>query len=418
MTEQPLAGRFVRAGFDALPLVIYRGATGGVPILLGLFIAHRWGLSRLGAYTVANAIVGVGIVITDWGCARWLPREFATAGRDDSLVAGPANVARIGLSLAFALILVVLFALGQIQRDSAGYVAILAPLWLILAISTNGVSARIVERDLRIVMVAVIIGLAVFLAGAILVLQSGGGPIAFVATYVFAKLIEAFILVGRRAGLLVVRLAASLTTLRLLWPFSIQAILGAIYARLSIFVVEHWGTRDQLNVLAGASVLQSVLLLLPTSLALLTYPPLSIAARNGDRPRMREMITVYTVASAVGMAILVGILAAAIHPIGNLLHLPSSAMPFTVGFVAASVTTVGTTITGVLLQALGAERLGARLSVITLSLAAVYQIVLFHMFGLTGVIAAMVASEVTSLVIFGRASLTVIAAKVAGREAA
>ena len=48
-----------------------------MPILLGLFIAHRWGLGELAAYTVANAAITIAQLAVDWGAQRALPRNLA-----------------------------------------------------------------------------------------------------------------------------------------------------------------------------------------------------------------------------------------------------------------------------------------------------------------------------------------------------
>ena len=56
-----MIGAGVRAVADALPLVAFRAASGGMPILLGLFIANRWGLEELAAYTVAAAMIAIAV---------------------------------------------------------------------------------------------------------------------------------------------------------------------------------------------------------------------------------------------------------------------------------------------------------------------------------------------------------------------
>src|SRR2546423_1553993 len=100
-----------RRGFSrflhVFPVVGFRGLAGGMPILIGLYIAHRWGLASLGAYTFASSFVAVGLMITDWGCTRWLPRELAlvrmTPGTR-ATAAATANGLRLMISAAFLIV--------------------------------------------------------------------------------------------------------------------------------------------------------------------------------------------------------------------------------------------------------------------------------------------------------------------------
>src|SRR6185436_10896161 len=45
----------LRAVVSAAPLVPFRAVAGGLPIVLGLFIAHRWGRQELAAFMLAHA---------------------------------------------------------------------------------------------------------------------------------------------------------------------------------------------------------------------------------------------------------------------------------------------------------------------------------------------------------------------------
>ena len=55
---------------------------------------------------------------------------------------------------------------------------------------------------------------------------------------------------------------------------------------------------------------------------------------------------------------------------------------------------------GFFMQARGQERLVSRLSVVTLSLALIYQVTALRAFGLWGIVAAVGAAEVTTIVVF------------------
>ncbi len=99
LPRQPLFRPHLRAVASAAPLINLRAAAGGVPIFLGLFLAHQWGRPELAAFTVAHAAVMIAVAITDWGATRALPRNLATlppGAAAEHLAA--ANALRLGIS--------------------------------------------------------------------------------------------------------------------------------------------------------------------------------------------------------------------------------------------------------------------------------------------------------------------------------
>jgi O-antigen/teichoic acid export membrane protein len=190
-----------------------------------------------------------------------------------------------------------------------------------------------------------------------------------------------------------------------LWPFSIQAILGVIYARLAIFVIEHFGTRSAVGLVSAGSAIRSVLLLLPTSMALLSYPLLSVASIDHNPRRIREIIVTYLWTCTAGVGAGLALLVIFIHPVCRALHIPAENAGFIIAFVAAGLTTIGTSLTGVALQAFGGEHSAARLSFLTLGLAVLYNVVAVAYWGVWGTVVAMVLAELTALVAFGLAAM-------------
>src|SRR3954454_263104 len=91
-----------------------------MPTLIGLFIGHRWGLRALGTYTLAASFVAIGLMVVDWGCTRWLPRELALAHLRESWgEAATANALRLMLAAAFLLFTWGLAAVGSVPAESA-----------------------------------------------------------------------------------------------------------------------------------------------------------------------------------------------------------------------------------------------------------------------------------------------------------
>ena len=108
-----MSGAGVRAIADALPLVAFRAAAGGMPILLGLFIANRWGLEQLAAYIVAAAMIAIASIVADWDAPRALPRDLAllTPGAAKQFLAGLVVSAVLALGEN---------AGGRVSPDSGG----------------------------------------------------------------------------------------------------------------------------------------------------------------------------------------------------------------------------------------------------------------------------------------------------------
>jgi O-antigen/teichoic acid export membrane protein len=398
----PAVRRFTRF-LHVFPIVAFRGLAGGMPILIGLYIAHRWGLASLGAYTFASSYVAVGLMITDWGCTRWLPRELAlvrmTAGAP-ATAASTANALRLMIAAAFLLFTGVLAAAHLLPADSTRFALELGLLCPITIYSMNGVSDRIVTREIGGIAAAVFTGLALFAMLAFAGNSFAPGPDAIILAYVIGRAAEAAIMMHGRADLYPIALRHLLPTAAALWPFSIQAILAVIYSRLSVFMIEHFRRQD-LGLVGAASALQNILLLFPVSIALLNYPPMTTAAANGERRRLHAVLLVSAASSVAALAVAAGVLFAARRLVAATLHIPLQAMPLVLAYAGIAFITVATTLAGVVLQAMRHEKLTARLSFLTVAFALVYQYILIRSFGLWGLVGALAAAEATSAAIFG-----------------
>lgn len=382
----------------------FRAAAGGMPILLGLFIAHRWGLEQLAAFTVANAAIAVALIVADWGATRALPRNLATlppAGAAELLAS--ANAFRLLLVAAMLVLGVAAVATRQVAADVAGYAAILFPLCLLNAVTANGVSERVVAGETRGILSAVLAGLATFVIGAAVVLTAGLGPRWFAGAYVLGKAVESLLVAAGRWWVLHVNSGSMRSTAAALWPFSLQAILGVIYARLSVFTVESMATRIELGVFSVAMALYAALLLVPTSIALVQFPELTRRVQRKDRAAARRLMARYAIISAGGVAAGVLLLLALSGPLGAVLKVPRPYIGFVIAFAAVAFLSIFSTMAGFFMQALGREKLAARLSVATLFLALAYQIAALAWIGLWGIVAAVAAAEITTVAIFGAA---------------
>lgn len=395
-------GRLTRF-LHVFPIVAFRGLAGGMPILIGLYIAHRWGLASLGAYTFAASYVAVGLMITDWGCTRWLPRELALVRMTPGApahAAATANALRLTITAAFFLVTWLLAAAHILPAESTRFMLELGLLCPITIYSMNGVSDRIVTREIGGIAVAVFIGLTLFAVLAFAGQSLAPGPDGIVLAYVIGRAAEAAVMMRGRRDLYPAAFRHFIATAAALWPFSIQAILAVVYSRLSVFMIEHFRRQD-LGLVGAASALQNVLLLFPVSIALLNYPAMTTAAAGGDRRRLRTVIVGSAAACIAALAVAAGALFVARDRIAGLLHIAPQSMPFVMAYAVIAFITVATIIAGVLLQAMRYEKVTARLSFLTIVFALVYQYILIPRFGLWGLVGALAAAEATSAAVFG-----------------
>lgn len=377
---------------------------GGVPVLLGLFIAQRWGLEELAAYTVAYSAVAVGMIVADWGGTRALPRNLAMLAPEAAaeMLAG-ANAFRV-LIVAIMFVGGVAAAMfGVIDAQVAQYLALLFPLCPLLVMATNGVSARVVTGETRALGVAVAAGLALFAVVGAIVLARDLGPRWLVAAYVAGKCVETIVIVAKRWWVLSVSARSMRETAIALWPFSSQMILGVLYTRMAVFTVERLTTRPELGVFAVASALQNALLLIPVSLGLLHFPELTRRAQEHDSAGMRAIVVRYTITSAAGVIFGLLCLVFLSRPLGASLDVPASSYGFVLAFAALALLSIFSAISGFLMQARGQEAAAARLSVLTLSMAIAYQVAALSAWGLWGIVAAVTAAELTTIAVFGLA---------------
>ena len=392
----------VRMFAAAMPLIAYRAIAGGMPIALGLFIAYRWGVGELASFTVANAVIAIALVVTDWGATRAFPRNLATlpASAAAEMLAG-ANLFRLLLLALLLAIGVTVTVAGVIDASVARYLAILFPVCLFQSMTTNAVSERVVAYETRGVGAGVMAGLVVFAVLGVATLALQRGPLWLVAAYVIGKGAETVVVSAGRWWVLSIGAGGMGATAAALWPFGMQMILGVVYTRLAVFTVERATTRAELGVFSLAVALQSALLLVPSSLALLLFPEMTQRAKEGDRAALRRVLVRYALASVVTVALGVVCLGLVMSHAGRRAGVPDELVPFVVAFIALAFLTIFSMIAGFLMQASGRESLAARLSVLTLSLALVYQIAALRAWGLWGIIAAVAAAEVTTIIFFG-----------------
>ncbi|HEX7677920.1 MAG TPA: hypothetical protein VF713_07350 [Thermoanaerobaculia bacterium] len=378
-----------------------------MPVVLGLYVAHRWGLRELAAYTVASAMVAVALVLTDWGSSRLLPREIAVIQRGSAArLVARTNGLRVVLVLACLAVLFAASRLHVIAPDVANYGYLLLPTCAVAIVSTNAVSERVVSGDVHPISVAVVAGVVSFLAFAVPLLRMfGQNGYALVVAYVISKCVEAGILLRGRMWVIRTEFDGIGRVMVSMWPFSVFALLAVINSRLPVFVIERMGTsRQEVGLVSAGLALRNVLLLLPASMAFLSYPDLSVAARDRNAGQMRQVVTTYLLVCITGVCASLGLLVVFINPICLVLHIPVDQRAFTVVFVAAAVTSVGTALVGVALQAFGGEQIAARLWLITVLLSVAYYVAAIAYWGLWGTVWALLGGEMTALVLIGRAA--------------
>jgi O-antigen/teichoic acid export membrane protein len=385
-----------------LPLAVYRALNGGAPLLLGLYIASRWGIAELGGFTVAIAFLAVVIVVADWGCTRFVLGELAHHRGWTPQVSSAT-----GVRVVIALLMISAGALyglaGGFDRDILRYLLLLSPVALSSIVATNGVSAHVVDASMQAITRAIAVALVPLGAAVALTYAFPLRVQTLVVGYVIGKLAEATVLVWKRWPLLRISFVHARTVFLSLVPFSIQAIFGTIYSRLPIFALEHWSTRTELGIVAAATTILNVFLLLPTSMTLFAYPRLVAAGRDGDCGRIRSIVKRYATGSVAIYGAGLTVLWMARDLVCRLLHMPSSASAFVVLWVAAGCATVGNAMAGAVLQAVSAERVAARIAAGALTFAIVAQSLAVSRFGMWGALLALTVSETGAIVTHGLA---------------
>ncbi len=409
-----VAGRFRRL-FQVVPLVLFRGLNGGMPILLGLYIGHRWGLTELGLYTLASSFVAIGLMAVDWGCTRWLPRELALERlqQERGSAVATANALRLGIAAAWLLLTWLLGVTGRLPAESVRFAIELGLLYPISIYSVNGVSDRIVSGEVAGIGGAVAAGLGVFALGALLVLRGGASPHALILAFAAGKAVEAALLLWGRPRLFRAAPRHLPAMALALWPFSIQAILAAVYSRFSVFIVEHFRHAD-IGLFGVATALQNVFLLLPVSISLLKYPVFTTAAAKGEIGRIRSAVLAAAAMSIAAVGAGIVMLVAGWSLVTRVLHVGPSAMPFVVAFASIAAVTTGTVLSGLLLQSFGHERITAKLSFVTVAVSLTAQYTFVKWFGLWGVASGIALAELVSFSIFGTAAIRLLRRKPAG----
>jgi O-antigen/teichoic acid export membrane protein len=400
----PSFGRHLRDVAAAAPLVPFRAVAGGIPIVLGLFLAHRWGRGELAAFTVAQAIVTIIVAVTDWGATRALPRELATLAGDAAVAAlGAANALRAALVAAAAVIVAGCIAAGFVGADAGRYLGILFPLCALSIVTTDAVSERVVSRETGAIATAVAAGLLSFAALGAMVLARGFGPPWLVAAYVAGKVVEAAVLASGRWWVLAIRTSGVPASAAALWPFAAQMILGVVYSRLAVFTVERATGRAELGVFAVALAFQNALLLIPTSLALTQFPELTRRSQAGDGQASRRIVARYALVSGAAVLLGAAVLVGGRDRLAAALDVPAPMMPFVIAYAALAFVSSVSLMAGFLLQARGEERAVWRLSVLTAALALLYQTAALRAYGLWGIVAAVGAAELTTIAVFAAA---------------
>lgn len=385
--------------FRALPLAVYRAFNGGMPVLVGLFIGSRWGLRTLGAYTVASAFLAVAVVVADWGSSRLLPREMARRDAEAAAIVRTSTAVRIILTL-IALATGLLYAvIGNVDADVLPYLLVLAPVAFAAIVATNAVSARIVDDDLRGLTGAVAAGLIPITFAAIAWSSASYGALAVVGAYALGKWIETALLARGRWSLQRASFTGAAKVFALMLPFGASAIMGTLYSRFPVLVLERWSTREELGIVSAATALQNVMLLVPTAAALFIYPRLTVAAMKRDRSAVAETLRAYLVVCLLVYGGGLTALWLALARVTGVLDVPPAAAEFVFLYVAVGFITTINAMAAAVLQAIGAERRAAVIGLLVILVALPLQIASVRRWGMSGALAAVTMSEIAAMLL-------------------
>lgn len=388
----------------ALALTAQRAVTVGSPMLVGVFVARALGAERFGGYALITAVVSGAQIVVEFGLDKLLPRAFVEQGAS-------RDVFRrwLGFKLVLAMVLYCLIvawtALVAIPNEIAFTLVIYGLNLFIHSYASNYRSLYVSLRSTGPVAVAALLGGIVGLSSSIPLLLTQRASLPLIATSLTAgALVELAVLIavhGNREWL-VPSLPRVLPQFRETWSFALQTVLSAAYTRLPTLALGAFGGPSHVAAYAMAGSIYSAMSLVPASVAVALYPDLSSAHNQGDRKRFTSILTRHTTA-ALSLGILAAIaLTLFAEPILITIYGTPGLLSVDVLRILALALVLAmlNSILGVGLFAMHREVSVATLSLLSVSVAAVSNIILVSRNSELGAAWAMLAADTATALIF------------------
>jgi O-antigen/teichoic acid export membrane protein len=352
------------------------------------FIIRRLGPTGYGQWAVATSLLAVSAVLTNLG----LRGAFVRAVAAKPASAGSALADQLGLRLLLAVTssLIVVAVCGLLRYPPIVLQCVglgAAALTLTTFASTLADLLQSLHRVKTLAAVNLAAGLA--LTGASLFAAiSGGGPVAIAASYLTGPLVSAVVMamiVRRHCGPIGVRCNFEQIRKLILSSrfFAAQQLLAAGGAQAEALLLPRWVGMQQFGFFTAGTLLANRLTALPDGLCTAAYPALA-AARE---PRRAAPLVAWCLAVAVVGGALIALCAMlAAQPIGHLLFPKEPAL-----FAAVVRITIWSlplfgmeSVMGYALNAAGADKAQARVSVPAAITSLLVSVSLVTAFGVTG----------------------------------
>ena len=273
-----------RVAFNLGLITAARGLGLAISAVTFAILARRLGPEAFGQYTYAVVFVTIFTAFTDHGLNLPIVRRLAANPEDLPRVFGNALVLKALTGTGAALLAVLLGWLLPLPAGAAPAIAIAAGLVLTTSLTVaNGVFQ--VRLRMAPVALADVLSRGAFLAAALVLLARGGGVRSILAAQVVTTGLSTAALVLMAARLVRPRFAPDWRlwreVVRPAIPLTLSLVLGMVYQRLDLFLVEHFRGAAAAGHYAAAFRIVDLGILIPGLTMVVVFPVFAERFRGG-----------------------------------------------------------------------------------------------------------------------------------------
>jgi O-antigen/teichoic acid export membrane protein len=288
----------------AIPLLVQRVVTVGVPVLVGILVSRYLGNQAFGEFSIVLATVSGLQVIGEFGLDKYLPREFVETGTDLDIFRQWVGF-KLELSLFLYAAAIFLCVLVRGQRDVTLALIVYGASLLVAPYTTTYRSHFIAREQTHVIAAAAGLGNGFSFALCAVLLVSAWRSLTLVAAVLsVCSLLELMVLVHLAVPRIPLwpRFANPFPRAAGVWEFGLQTILSAIYTRVGIYALGFFGGALAVATYSKAWTIYSAMSLVPAAAAIVSYPALVRAAHEGESGRFIGIL-VRNVAHVAGLLV-------------------------------------------------------------------------------------------------------------------
>jgi O-antigen/teichoic acid export membrane protein len=271
----------------AIPLLVQRVVTVGVPVVVGVLISRQLGPRAFGEFTIVLATVSGLQVVAEFGLDKYLPREFVESRSEIDVFRHWVGF-KLELSLCLYAAAVLSCILLKGTREATLALMAYGTSLFVAAYTTTYRSRFIAREQTRAIAAAAVLGNVLSLALCAALLASAWRSITLAAIALSACSLLELLVLAHTAGPRIrfwPRLPNPFPTAAAVWEFGLQTILSAGYTRVGIYALGAFGGTLAVATYSKAWTIYSAMSLVPASAAIASYPELVRLARRGENRR-------------------------------------------------------------------------------------------------------------------------------------